>query len=152
MGNINPVNKSFCLEQVCETNYQKLFRLIPGLMSFDHYAVGYSGCKPALHLRIIERAPYTITLELSHCFDDDKPNDFFLEPAVKIRLYLDARQAEVIRDHARSHVYSIFKDPGQSSEILDYKWSLNFFLQKWLDHCLQTDYRFETVAMDAVEA
>ncbi|TAL49646.1 MAG: DUF1249 domain-containing protein, partial [Methylovulum sp.] len=29
MSLINPVNKSFCLEQICESNYQKLFKLIP---------------------------------------------------------------------------------------------------------------------------
>ncbi len=27
MSFVNPVNKSICLEQICESNYQKLFKL-----------------------------------------------------------------------------------------------------------------------------
>ena len=141
MGHINLVNQAFILEQVCETNYRKLFRLIPDLMTYEQGAIGYSRHRPNLRVMVIERAPYTMTLELSHCFDEI--HDELFEPAVKIRIYLDAKLAEVIRDHARSHVSSVIKDPGQFKEIMEYKWSLNYFLEKWLDHCLKTNYQFE---------
>ncbi len=140
MGLINPVNKAACLEQVCESNYQKLFKLIPDLMAFNETAIGLAPHNTALYLEIIERTPYTLTLELSHCFNSEQ--DELLSPAVKIRVYLDAHLAEVLSDHARAGVAQVFKDPGLSREIMNYKWRLNYFLQKWLDHCLKKEYLF----------
>ena len=140
MGTINPVNKPFCLEQIYESNYLKLLRLIPNLSSIKGHAIGYSAGKPALYLKIIEKTSYSITLQLSHCFK--KNPDHFLEPAVKIRIYLDARLAEVIRDHAKSDVFRTIKKLQQNNEAIDYKWTLNYFLEKWLSHCLQKKYQF----------
>ena len=140
MPTINLIDKSFSLEQICETNYHKLIRLIPELSSIKQNAIGYASGKPALHIEIIEKAPYTLTLLLSYCFSMKPEN--LLEPAVKIRVYLDARLVEVLRDHVRPDVRRAFQDPGQIHDIMDYKWSLNYFLEKWLNHCLQTDYQF----------
>jgi len=145
MSFVNPVNKSICLEQVCESNYQKLLKLIPDLMAFKETAIGLAPHHTTLHLEIIERTPYTMTVELSHCFIN-KNRDEFLAPAVKIRVYLDAQLAEVLSDHARAGVAQVFKDPGLSREIMNYKWRLNYFLQKWLDHCLKNDYLFSSNA------
>jgi uncharacterized protein YqiB (DUF1249 family) len=144
MSLVNPVNKSICLEQVCESNYQKLLKLIPDLVAFKATAIGLAPHHATLHLEIIERTPYTLTLELSHCFN--KNREAFLAPAVKIRVYLDAQLAEVLSDHARAGVAEVFKDPGLSREIMNYKWRLNYFLQKWLDHCLNKDYSFSSDA------
>ena len=135
-----PVNTSLCLEMICESNYQKLFRLIPDLCSFDKIAIGHTQNKPALYLDVLERNPYTLTIELSHCFDRQLAE--MIEPGVRIRVYLDAKLAEVIRDHDRPAVDRIDRNPGAVLEIQDYKWRLNYFLQKWLDHCLKTEYRF----------
>ncbi|MCK5871162.1 hypothetical protein BMR08_06325 [Methylococcaceae bacterium CS2] len=65
-----------------------------------------------------------------------------LEPAVKIRMYFDVCIAEVLRDYKRVEVATAIEDIGLSKEIMDYKWRLNYFLDKWLDHCLKTDYIF----------
>jgi uncharacterized protein YqiB (DUF1249 family) len=142
MSFLNPINKSLCLEQVCASNYQKLFRLIPDLREFKDNAVGLAHNNTTLHLQIIEQTAYTLTIELSHCFSK-KPGEI-LEPAVRIRIYLDAQLAEVLSDHARPSVTDVFKDFGLCREIMNYKWRLNFFLQKWLDHCLTKDYQFST--------
>lgn len=141
MSLVHPVNTSLCLEKLCESNYQKLFNLIPDLCSFKSQATGKTSNKPELYLTIIERSAHTLTVELSHRFNKNLEN--MMEPAVKIRIYLDANLAEVLKDHARTNVYHVYKDPGQSVEIMDYKWRLNYFLEKWLDHCLQTDYTFQ---------
>ncbi len=141
MSQVNPVNKSFCLEQICESNYHKFLRLIPDLYQIKTSAIGQFPNKPSLHLKIIERSAYTLTVQLTHCFMGTP--DELIEPAVKIRLYLDAKLAEVLRDHSRIDVFKAISDTGQSKKIMDYKWSLNYFLSKWLDYCLQTDYRFK---------
>lgn len=144
MSLLRPVNTSLCLEKICESNYQKLFRLIPNLCTLNKSAVGRTEQQPALYLDIVERNPYTLTIELSHCFN--QPIAELMAPALKIRVYLDAQLAEVIRDQDRPAVDRVYQNPGQVLEIQEYKWRLNYFLQKWLDHCLKTEYCFASGA------
>ncbi len=146
MSLLNPINKSHCLEQICASNYEKLFRLIPELCGVKANAVGVSSNHATLHLQVIEQTAYTLTIELSHSFIDDP--DELLEPAVRIRIYLDAQLAEVLSDHARPYVSQVFKDYSLCREIMNYKWRLNYFLQKWLDHCLTKDYQFTGMIKD----
>ncbi|MGR9044337.1 MAG: DUF1249 domain-containing protein [Gammaproteobacteria bacterium] len=148
MVQVNPVNKASCLEWICESNYRKLLKLIPNLLSLNNTTVGKASKKPDLHLDIIERSPHTLTIQLSHCFI--RMTDHLMTPELKVRVYLDAQLAEVVRDCVRSDVSSVFKDPGQTTEILDYKWRLNYFLEKWLDHCLQINYQFQAKEEEAM--
>ena len=134
MSFLNPVNKSWCLEQICESNYRKIFQLIPNLCELSGKPAHAYSQNPALNVKILAQSPHTLTIELNHYFED-KTEELLL-PAVKIRLYLDARMAEVLSDHARPVVTQVFKDFSFGREILNYKWRLNLFLQKWLDHCL----------------
>lgn len=142
MSLVTPVNTAICLEKLCESNYQKLFRLIPDLCRYNKKAIGFTVAnKPALYVAIIDRSAYTLTVELTHCFNPHL-DQFSIEPAVKIRIYLDVQLAEVLRDHAHHDVSKAYRSPAEFVEIRDYKWRLNYFLQKWLDHCLQHDYQF----------
>lgn len=140
MSLITPINTSLCLEQICASNFQKLLQLIPDLPTIKKAAVGVAPLHTNLHLRVIDHSPYTITVELSHCFNQQL--DGLLAPALLIRVYLDAQLAEVLSDNDRACVARKFPDPSQSREIMQYKWRLNYFLQKWLDHCLGKNYLF----------
>ncbi len=143
MALVEPVNKSICLEQVCASNYRKLFRLIPDLTSLKDGATGLAPRHSDLRIRIIERTPYTLTIELSHCFNYELNTS--IAPAVTIRIYLDAQLAEVLNDSVRAGVSQVYKNSSASKEIMNYKWRLNYFLLKWLDHCLATGYCFNNV-------
>ncbi|GAB6141029.1 hypothetical protein JCM14076_17580 [Methylosoma difficile] len=147
MSLLNPVNTSLCLEQVCTSNYQKLLKLIPNLSAFKHAAVGVSRQDAHLYVTVLERSIYTMTIELSHNTVGKAGQT--LQPAVKIRLYLDAQLAEVLSDHVRPEVSQVFQNPSLSREIMFYKWRLNYFLQKWLDHCLLKGYQLTDEAVDA---
>ncbi|GAB4268119.1 MAG: hypothetical protein Kow0065_18570 [Methylomicrobium sp.] len=140
MGQIDPYNKAACLEVICAANYRKLLRLIPNLRNLDNCTVGKAERKPDLQLEIIERSAHTLTVKLSHRFHQFSSE--LWAPEVEIRIYLDAELAEVLRDHVRTDVARVYRDPGKTKEILNYKWRLNYFLMKWLDHCLHIDYRF----------
>lgn len=141
MSLVHPINTSLCLEKLCESNFQKLFCLIPDLCSVQKQASAQTTNKPTLFLKILDRSKHTLTVELSHHFNQNLEN--LMVPAIIIRIYLDANIAEVLKDHERTDVSRIYKDPSQSIEIMNYKWRLNYFLQKWLDHCLQTNYEFQ---------
>ncbi|NOQ81670.1 MAG: DUF1249 domain-containing protein [Methylophaga sp.] len=140
MFKVAPLNKSFCLQAVCEGNYKKIVRLIPDLRYLSGSAQGLSQGKPMLHVQVLEQTPYTKTIQLSHFFTED--SNLLLEPAVKIRVYFDVCIAEVLRDYKRVEVANAITDISRSKDIMDYKWRLNYFLEKWLDHCLKTDYIF----------
>lgn len=144
---VDPINKASCLEWVCESNYRKLLKLIPNLVNLNKTMIGKASKKPDLQLDIVERSPYTLTIQLSHCFYQDRQQELML-PEIKVRIYLDAQLAEVLRDCTRSDVSKVFKDPGRTREILEYKWRLNYFLEKWLDYCLRTNYQFHAGTLE----
>ncbi|SMG66036.1 conserved hypothetical protein [methanotrophic bacterial endosymbiont of Bathymodiolus sp.] len=54
MAKVAPLNKSFCLQNICEANYHKLFSLIPELRDIDDSAQGFSDGKLMLHMQILE--------------------------------------------------------------------------------------------------
>ncbi len=134
MSFLNPLNKSYSLEKICESNYAKLLKLLPDLLLLKHESVGYSVNNVGLQINLLGVSPYTLTLELNHRFNFTINQ--YTAPAIQVRLYLDMCLAEVLNDHDRVQVHKIFKDQSQSTDIMHYKWQLNYFLQKWLDHCL----------------
>ncbi len=143
MSHLKPVNKFLCLQTLCESNFRKLLRLIPHLPAIEKSSIAHMGDKPALHLNIHEKAPYTLTLELSYCFAVE-PQPLF-EPALKLRVYLDAGMVEVLSDCERPH--KRWQGPVDQ-QLLEHKWQLNYFLDKWLDHCLHHGYCFSSVDGD----
>lgn len=141
MGSLNPINKSFCLERLCESNFHKLMRLAPDLGEINETAVAQAQGKPSLHLRIIDRAPYTLTVELSHHFAD--ATQILGEPAVRVRVYLDVRSAEVLCYACRPPARQKAAPMLGVKQLMNNKWSLNYFLEKWLSHCLLSGYCFK---------
>jgi uncharacterized protein len=111
-----------------------LFKLLPGLrhISGNHDTVVDAGL--SLHVQVLEKSPHTLTIELNHHFGNN-PGELIL-PRLKIRLYLDAQLAEVLSDHARPDVVKAVRGFKRGREVLNYKWRLNLFLHKWLEHCL----------------
>ncbi len=144
MSFINPINESYCLEKICESNYEKLLKLLPHLLLLKDKQVGYIEFNAGIQITLLSVSTYTLTLELNHCFNIST-NDY-VAPSIQIRLYLDLKLVEVLSDHERAQVHKIYKDPSLSYEIIRYKWKLNFFLQKWLDHCLYKQKPIENAA------
>lgn len=142
MSRFRPRNQSYWLAHVCESNFAKLSQLIPDLLELDRDAVAFSSFgKPPLRLTLIERSRYTLTVDLSYCFDGSPQRT--ADPELRIRAYLDGKCAEAFpcpseltRRRSSNLVWA------QPAAILEEKWSLNYFLGRWLDHCLSSEYRF----------
>lgn len=141
MPAFSPLAKSLCLHRVCEANFERLLCLAPDLMCLEGSVTARVPGRPDLHLHILERSPYTLVMQLTHEFASGyRP---LLEPGVRIRVSLDARTAEMLSDHVRPVVPDALRDAPTPADVLNYKWQLNYFLSRWLDHCLIGDYRFE---------
>lgn len=119
------------LMDLYENNYMRLRRLIPELDKLPLRAVSrVEGCLD-LHVEIRERTRFTTTLLITYLFDE--PGSQAAEPALQVRIYHDANQAEVLTGHlkhGRQHFDHI------SDSALAVKWKLNRFLYKWLGFCL----------------
>jgi uncharacterized protein YqiB (DUF1249 family) len=95
-------------------------------------------------------APYTSSLRLTYFFEE--ADAAVADPDLEIRVYHDARLAEVsacgrwIRHHSLDHVRKGI--PAQLGE----RWLRNMLLNKWLDYCLERGHEFNPPARVAVHA
>ncbi len=125
------------LMDLYENNYLRLRRLIPELATLPDNLISHlPGCL-SLHMTVLERTRFTTTLYLTYYFEETSKS--VAEPALTIRLYHDAHQAEVLTghlQHGRQHYEHI---PEKTKKI---KWKLNRFLYKWLGYCLHHGHGF----------
>ena len=94
-----------------------------------------------LYLWAESRTRYTQILRMTYMFDDD--GDAVADPDLVVRVYDDARMAEVIgwADH---HRHALLGDmAARFSGEIDRRWSQNMMLSKWLDYLLDVGHSFE---------
>ena len=84
-----------------------------------------------VQLSVIERASHTTTLMLTYLFDNGDRR-----PDLKIQVYHDSRQADVISRNCRLTGRDIRLWEEQIDSVLLCRWRLNRFLYKWLKHLI----------------
>lgn len=132
MTQINPVNKSFCLQMLCESNYQRLLELLPPLdAQFACVQVRRHG-KVRMQVRELARTPYTLTLQLNPVDGSRQP----VEPEFRVQIYLDTRAVEVL-DVGNPLNQDRPAPDACPYERMQQKWVLNYFLEKWLSYLLR---------------
>lgn len=129
------------LMELYELNYIALRCLCPRLPAEGELWVSSPEGAPRLYLKLLEQTRYTSSLELTHCFDV-APGEETETPSLCVRIYHDARQAEVLLTHRISSA-------GQSKYLIDtregelrVRWSANRFLNRWLNYCLGQGHVF----------
>jgi len=132
----------------CETNYVRLTKLLvnnqlPALQDEFRFMVA-RGAQHWLHLlRITERSPYTTTLELSRtALDTNSP--WLNMPKLTLRMYHDAKLAEVLAWEGHKRLRPRYEYPNQSMYQCDEKFQLNRFLGEWLTLCLEHGHSLDT--------
>ena len=129
------------LMSIYEANYIRIKQLVPDIANMPlGRRVSLVRNALDLHLELIERSRYTLTLKLTYCFEDEEGE--FLAPDMLVRLYLDARVAEVTRCGRLRGRRDAEYDRSRQHYPLQDKWRMNRFLQKWLGYCLRQGHRF----------
>ena len=127
--------KSFVgLMALYESNYLRLFQLIPELDRLDGYYRSTVAGDCDLHVEILERSRYTVTLSLSYFFVED--NVRIADPDMTVRLYLDGQLAEAMKfsgDHRHAELRRLSRAHRHE---LDKRWRRNMVLNKWLDYLM----------------
>lgn len=127
------------LMEVYENNYIKLRKLCGNFNVLDEYSYSRVNNALDLHLQVVERTKYTITLNLTYRFTDRKTNQSKDLPNLLIRVYFDAMQAEVLHRESKKSLI-----PRSKPSRLSNKWKDNRFLYKWLSFCIAQGHAFDT--------
>ncbi len=131
------------LMRTYETNYAKLNALLP-----RNAVVGQQRCYQAAdliyHLKVLEVTKYTTLVEI--CQTDDIST--FSLPVMSVRLYHDARVAEVCASESISYVAARYDYPNRHMRQKDEKAQLNRFLGDWLTFCLKQGISREPIRIN----
>lgn len=127
------------LMDLYERNYIGLRRLMPRLPPDGRVLCSRVSGGLDLHLQLLERHRYTTDLTLTYLFE--KPDGPHAEPDLQVRIYHDARQAEVMSAHLRHWP----EFAAEQCTELHVRWRANRFLWKWLNYCLHQGHCFDTV-------
>ncbi len=104
---------------LCEQNFIRFNALLPvsTLATTTHQTI---------RARVLEKGPYTYTVLIhSHSFSPTA-----LDAQFKCRIYLDTQSIEVISiEGSSSSAPPHFASP---KACLNYKWSINYLLEKWI--------------------
>lgn len=113
-------------------NYQRLSRLfeLPGLKPGKYL----SRCDDGLDLvvEVLEVHPYTLELRLSYRMND--PVTGQPDPSAYVRIYQDARQAEVTHCYIGRHWQDVLGWRPSPKVVFGHRLRMNSFLNKWLEY------------------
>ena len=93
-----------------------------------------------LYVCIADGSRYTREVHLTYLFDE--PAGRVADPDVSIRVYLDARVAEVT-NWANFHRHKMLSQlASRYARELDRRWARNIVLGKWLDYLLDNGHSY----------
>ena len=117
---------------VYESNYLRLLRLIPELNRIDGCFHSRVAGDCDLHVEILERSRYTVTLSLTYHFETDE--GLLVDPDMTVRAYLDGQLAEAMAIGKRQRHPSLQRLVKAHGGELGRRWRRNVVLNKWLDY------------------
>jgi len=129
-------------------NFLRLAKLLPGFQPGQARRIGIrfpAGHHDALELCVRERAPYTAELGLRQM----NPVWGAAALAVTIRVYLDARMAEVVGCPQARRLLARYPYPNRAGFQRDEKWQLDRLIGEWLSRCLADGHALHEAVLAA---
>jgi uncharacterized protein YqiB (DUF1249 family) len=121
------------MHQVCDVNYARLLRLLPDCDTEDLQYQFKVNASLSYTIKIVECSRYTSTLEMSQ---KSQMRYEFLRPVVLVRLYHDAKMAEVISAQNIGSLKPSYQYPNTKMYQKNEKEMVNLFLAEWVQFCL----------------
>ncbi|MBY6210212.1 DUF1249 domain-containing protein [Microbulbifer agarilyticus] len=123
----------------CDANYLRLCKLMPELATNQHWR--YQMPQGTLEMAVLERSRYTteVSLRASMAASSDRGDGWLTLPPITVRLYHDARMAEVVAVNGQGPVGGDglnFRYPNPAMHNEDERQQVNRYLSEWLAHCL----------------
>lgn len=128
----------------CEANYVRLLQLFPDMVSVAERRLGLGDGSSTVVFSVLERTPYTTLVEVTEVHTIKIPGaDTMRPPKIKVRLYHDAKLAEVTTCQRVNYIQSKHAYPNEHMVQPDEKFQWNHFLGEWLAHCSAHGYALE---------
>jgi uncharacterized protein YqiB (DUF1249 family) len=137
----------------CEANYVRLHKLLT--QHFNKQIVDQQGDEYRFmisraeqkwlnQIRILERSPYTSTLQLSQISIAGEPS-WLQMPLLTVRMYHDAKLAEVLAWEGHKRLRPRYEYPNQAMYHADEKLQINQFLGELLARSMSEGYCVDDV-------
>ena len=123
----------------CDANYLRLWRLFPRLREEDArvFELPQGPQQTLVVFTVIERGPYTTLVELRQSPGSPWHEEpWLIEPRMRVRLYHDARSAEVVEFQGVRQFRPRYDYPNARMHQPDEKAQVNRFLSEFLAVCL----------------
>ena len=119
-------------------------QLFPAMVSAAERRLGLGDGSSAVVFSVLERTPYTTLVEMTevHAITMQGPGTM-PSPKIKVRLYHDAKLAEVTTCQRVDYIQSKYAYPNEHMVQPDEKFQWNHFLGEWLAHCSAHGYALE---------
>ncbi|MBL4567799.1 MAG: DUF1249 domain-containing protein [Porticoccus sp.] len=132
----------------CDANYVRLMKLFPNITEGNERKIGIHHSEDCVvQLQVLEQTPYTTLIRLEQEIDEvGSGQDLKLWlrlPTLTLRLYHDARVAEVVSCEGSRRAYPRYEYPNERMYHQDEKAQWNQFLAEWLAYCLKYGYDIE---------
>jgi len=112
-------------------NFQRLERLLPIAALRPGRYVSHSVDGLDLVVEVLDIHPYTLELRLSYLLDD--PVTGQPDPSAYVRIYRDARQAEVTHCYVGQRWQDVLGMHPAPRVLFGHRLRMNSFLNKWLE-------------------
>lgn len=137
-----PLPNSFAgLMEMYEANYIRVRKLCGAKDAMPPVAVSRIAKGMDLYLQVLEQTKYTTTIALTYFFADSKLG-YLAYPDLKLRVYFDALQAEVMSQSYRRQNPDFRAFNHDADPSLMKRWRMNRFLCKWLSYCDRQGHSF----------
>lgn len=120
------------LMSLYESNYLRLLQLIPEIERLDGCFRSRVAGECDLHVEILERCRYTVTLSLTYHFDSEQGG--IADPDMIVRVYLDGALAESMSVGSKQQHERLRELVASHRGELDARWKRNIILNKWLEY------------------
>lgn len=125
----------------CDANYRRLMALAPWRPD-DEGAVRVvlGDGVPDVLIEVLERSRHTSVIAMRQLWDDEG-NESPHDTSIKVRVYHDAKSAEVIEFHRERGFNAVYDYPNRRMRQRDEKAQINRFLSEFLSICLKHGVR-----------
>lgn len=122
----------------CDANYMRLMKLAPDLDGGETRSLSLALAEQdvTVCIRLMERCPYTSLIELAQDAAHTGLTFDLPRPRIVIRLYHDARSAEVVEYQNARRFNAVYVYPNLEMRHRDEKVQINRFLGEYLSVCL----------------
>ncbi|GAB3041174.1 MULTISPECIES: DUF1249 domain-containing protein [Oleiagrimonas] len=124
-------------------NYARLARLFaPHRLEAGHYASD-PGDGLQVHMHVLERHRYTLELDLSYGFVDERTG--LPTPSAQLRMYTDAKQAEAWHCEPGRHLWQVLGPFPEARTVMQHRLRMNSFLNRWLEYLADQGHSIGTL-------